>query len=100
MRFAEYVVCMARVRNAFRDLVGKPKGKRPVERHGSSWEDNIKMDLRDREWGGMNIIDLTEDRNQWRAIANKKNSVVSVRKRAIPTEQPPFVSEVSATFCG
>jgi hypothetical protein len=63
---------MARVRNACRDLAGKPKGKRPVERHGSSWEDSIKMDLRDTGWGGMNIIDLTEDRDQWRAIANKK----------------------------
>jgi hypothetical protein len=34
------------------------------------WMDNIKMDLREIEWGGMNWIDLSQDRDQWRALVN------------------------------
>jgi hypothetical protein len=41
-------------RNAYRILVGKPNGKRPLERPSRRWEDNIKMDLREIGWGGMN----------------------------------------------
>jgi hypothetical protein len=40
-------------RNAYRILVGKPKRKRPLGRPRHRWEDNIKMDLRETEWGGM-----------------------------------------------
>jgi hypothetical protein len=57
-------------RNAYRILVGKPEDKRQLGRPRRIWEDNIKMDLRDREWGGMDWIDLTQDRDQWRALVN------------------------------
>jgi hypothetical protein len=47
--------------NACRILVGKTCGKRPLERPRRRWVDNIKMDLREIVWGGMDWIDLTED---------------------------------------
>jgi hypothetical protein len=48
--------------------LGKPEGKRPLGRPRRRWEDNIKMDLREKGWGGMDWIDLAEDRNQWRTF--------------------------------
>jgi hypothetical protein len=48
--------------------VGKLEGKRPL---GRRWEDNIRMDLRGIGWGGMDWIDLAQDRDQWRALVNK-----------------------------
>jgi hypothetical protein len=57
-------------RNAYRIWVGKPEGKRPLGRPRRRWEDNIRMDLRERGWGGMDWIDLAQDRDQWRALVN------------------------------
>jgi hypothetical protein len=57
-------------RNAYRILVGKPEGKRPLGRSGHRWEDNIKMAVREIGWGGMDWIDLAQDRDQWRALVN------------------------------
>jgi hypothetical protein len=57
-------------RNAYRILVGKPAGKRPLGRPRHRWEDNIRMDLREIGWGGMDLIDLAQDRDQWRALVN------------------------------
>jgi hypothetical protein len=45
--------------NAYRILVGKPEGKRPLRRRRRRWVDNTKMDLREIRWDGMNWIDLT-----------------------------------------
>jgi hypothetical protein len=50
--------------------VGKPEGKRPPGRPTRRWEDNIKMDLREIGWGGMDWIDLAQGRDQWRALVN------------------------------
>jgi hypothetical protein len=50
--------------NAYRILLGKPEGKRPLGRHRCMWEDNIKIDLREIGWGGMDWIDLAQDRDQ------------------------------------
>jgi hypothetical protein len=50
--------------------VRKPEGKRPLGRPRSRWVDNIKMVLREIEWGSMNWIDLAQDRDQWRALVN------------------------------
>jgi hypothetical protein len=57
-------------RNAYRILVGKPGGKGPLGRPKRRREDNIRMDLREIGWGGMDGIDLAQDRDQWRALVN------------------------------
>jgi hypothetical protein len=50
--------------------VGKPEGKRPLERLRCGWEDNIKMDLQEVGWGDMDWIDLSHDRESWLALVN------------------------------
>jgi hypothetical protein len=52
---------MEEKRNAYRILVGKPDGKKPLGRPRGMWEDNIKMDIREIGWGGMDWIDLAQD---------------------------------------
>jgi hypothetical protein len=61
---------MGEKRNAYRILVGKREGKGPLGRPIRRWEDNINMDLREIGWGGMDWIDLAQDRDQWRALVN------------------------------
>jgi hypothetical protein len=70
MRWAGHVACTGVKRNAYRTLVGKPEGNRPLGRPRCRWEDNIKMDLRETGWGGMDWIDLAQDRDQWKALVN------------------------------
>jgi hypothetical protein len=50
--------------------VGKPEGKRPLGRPRRRWVDNIRMDLREVVWDGMDWIGLAQDRDQWRALLN------------------------------
>jgi hypothetical protein len=50
--------------------VGKPEGKRPLGRPIRRWVDNIKIDLREIRWNGMEWIDLAQDRDRWRALVN------------------------------
>jgi hypothetical protein len=63
---------MGERRGVYRALVGKPEGKRPLERPRRRWEDNIKMDLREVGWGGggMDWINVAQDRDRWRALVN------------------------------
>ena len=58
---------MEQFRNAYKVLVGKPEGKRPLGRPRRRWEDNIKMDLREVGCDRGDWIDLAEDSDQWRA---------------------------------
>jgi hypothetical protein len=53
-----------------RALVGKPEGRRPLGRPRRRWEDNIKVDLREVGWGGMDWINVAQDRDRWRALVN------------------------------
>jgi hypothetical protein len=57
-------------RIAYRILVGKPEGRAPLGRPRHGWMDNIKMDLREIGWDGMDWIALAQDRDQWRALVN------------------------------
>ena len=67
MRWVRHVARMGR-RGAFRVLVGKPKGRRPLGRTRRRWEDNIKMDGREVGWEGMGWIALASNRDRWRAL--------------------------------
>ena len=50
--------------------MGKCEGKRPLGKPGRKWEDNFKMDLREMGCGGMDWIDVAQDRDRWRALMN------------------------------
>jgi hypothetical protein len=76
MSWAGHVARMGEKRIAYRILVVKPERKRPLERPRRRWVDNIKMDLRGIRWGGMDWIDLAQDRDQWRALVN---TVINLR---------------------
>ena len=68
MRWVGGVVCMER--SVYRVLVGKPEGKRPLGRPRRRWDDNIKMGLQEVGCGGMDWIELAQDRDRWRALVN------------------------------
>jgi hypothetical protein len=53
MRWAGHVARIGEKRNAYKILVGKPQGKRPLRRQRRKWVDNIKIDFREIGWGGM-----------------------------------------------
>jgi hypothetical protein len=57
-------------RTAHGVLVGKPEGRRPLGRPIHRWVDDIKINLRETGWGGMDWIHLAYDRDQWRALVN------------------------------
>jgi hypothetical protein len=64
------VSVVVRTNDILRERVGKSEGKRPLGRPRRRWVDNIKMDLREIGWGGMDWIDLAQDRDQWRSLVN------------------------------
>ena len=61
---------MGERRGVYRVFVGKPEGKRPLGRPRRKWEDNIKMDFQEVGCGGVDWIELAQDRNRWRALVN------------------------------
>jgi len=61
---------MGERRGVYRSLVGKPEGKRPLGSPRRRWEDNIKMDLQEIGCGGLEWIELVQDRDRWRALVN------------------------------
>jgi hypothetical protein len=61
---------MGKRRGVYRVLVGKPEGKRPLGRHRRRWDSHIKMDLQEVGWGGMDWINLAQERDRWRTLAN------------------------------
>jgi hypothetical protein len=79
MRWAGYVARVGEER-VYKALVGKPEGKRPLGRPMHRWEDGIRMDLGDICWGGkVEWIELTQERDQWRALVN---AVINLRHLA------------------
>jgi hypothetical protein len=57
-------------RKLYKILVGKPEGKRPLERPRRRWEDGIRMDLEETSLGGADWIQLAQDRDRWRAVVS------------------------------
>jgi hypothetical protein len=70
LRWAGHVALVEEGRGVFRVLFGKPEGKRSLGRPRRRWEDHIKADLQEVGCGGMDWIELAEDRDRWRALVN------------------------------
>ena len=70
MRWAGHVARMGEGRGVYRDLVGRPEGKRPLLRPRRKWEDNIKIDLKKVVCGGIDWIVLAQDKYRRWALVN------------------------------
>jgi len=70
LRWAGYAARMEERRGAYRVLVGKPEGKRPLVRPRRGWQDNYKMDIQDVGFGDMDWIQLAQASDRWRALVN------------------------------
>jgi len=70
MRLAGHVALTVERRGVYRDLARKPEGKRSLGRQRSGWDDNIKIDFLEVGCGGMDWIDLSQDKDRWRALVN------------------------------
>jgi len=68
MRWAGHVARIGERKGVYRVLMGKPERKRPLGRHRRRWEDNIKINIQEVECGGVNWIELAQDRNSWRVL--------------------------------
>jgi len=77
MRRAGYVAGKGERRDIYRVLVGKLEGKRPLGRPRRRWEDNVKMDLQEVGSGGIDWIEMVQDRDRWRALVNAENFLTS-----------------------
>ena len=80
------LACMGEGRGVHRVLVGKPEGKRPLGRPRRRWEDNIKMDLQEVEWGCGDWMELAEDRDRRGAL------VGTVRNLRVPKNAGNFLT--------
>jgi len=76
MRRAGHVACIEEMINLYSIFVGKPEGKIPLGRPRPRWEDNIKMEVRELEWKGVDWVRLAQDREQWR---DEVNMVMNLR---------------------
>jgi hypothetical protein len=75
---------MGGMRNSYSISVGKPEGKRQLGRPKRRWEDNVRMDLREIGWEGVDCIHLVQDRDQWRALVNTVKKIwVSVKEEGV-----------------
>jgi hypothetical protein len=70
MRWVVHVAQTREMRNAYNILVWKPEGKRPLGRPTHKWEDNIRMDLMEIVWEGVDWMCLAQVRDQWQALVN------------------------------
>ena len=70
MKWTGHVARVGESTDAYRVLVGKIEGQTPLGRPRHRWEDNIKMDLQEVGCGGIDWIDLAQNRDRWRALVN------------------------------
>jgi hypothetical protein len=71
LKWEGHVARMVEKRSAFRILAGKPEERqKQLGRRRRRWMDNVKMDLSETGWVGMDLIDLSQDWDQWRALVN------------------------------
>jgi len=70
MRWEGHVARMGEGRGVYRVLVGKPEGKRALGRPRLRWDDNIKMDLQEVGCGGMEWVELAQDRDRWGGLVS------------------------------
>ena len=70
IKWAEHVARMGEERGAYRVLVGKPRGKRPLGRPRLRWVDNIRMDLQEVGCGHVDWIGLAQNRDGWQKLVN------------------------------
>jgi hypothetical protein len=75
MRWAGHVARMGEGSGVYRDLVGKPEGKRPLGRPRRRLEDNIRMDVQEVGCGCVDWIGLAQDRDRWRALVSAVRNV-------------------------
>jgi hypothetical protein len=66
----------------YKVLMGKPEGKRPLERPRRRWEDGIRMDLREIGWRSVDWIQLAQDRDRWRAVVNAVMNLLVLAPRS------------------
>jgi hypothetical protein len=71
MRLEGHVARRGKRRGVCSVLVWKPEGKRPLGRPRLRWKDNIIMDLQEVGYGGMDWIELAQDRDRWRGLVNE-----------------------------
>jgi len=70
MKWVGHVAGMGERRGVYRVLVGKSEGKSLLGRPRRRWEDNIKIDLQEVGCGGMDWIEVAQDKDRWRALVN------------------------------
>jgi hypothetical protein len=70
MRWVGHIAQIGEKRNVYRLLVGKPEGKIPLGRVRHRWVNSIKINLGEIGWGGVDWIDLAQDRVKWKALVN------------------------------
>ena len=70
MSWAGHVARMGEERGVYRVLVGKPEGRKPMGRPRLGWVDNIRMELQEVGCGYMDWIELSQDRDRWRALVS------------------------------
>ena len=83
MRWAGHGARMGQGRGVYRVLVGRPEGKRPLGRPRRRWEDNIKMDLQEVGGDFEDLMELTQDRDSWRALVSTVMNVRVPKMRVI-----------------